>query len=85
MQGTVKKWIEDKNFGFIDIGEEKDLFFHKNELTEGYSPAEGDKVEFEKSQGEKGPMAIKVRKAGAEATEEVVEEAPAEQTEEAQE
>ena len=86
MEGTIEKWLDDKNFGFIDIGEEKGLFFHRNELAEGYQPQEGDKVEFEKSQGEKGPMAIKVRKAGEAATEEKTEEAPAEETtEEAQE
>jgi len=85
MQGTIKKWIDEKNFGFIDIGEDKDLFFHRNEVAEGYTPQEGDTVEFEKQQGDKGPMAVKVRKAGeaseapAETTEE---EAPAETTEE---
>lgn len=78
MKGKIERWLDDKNFGFIDIGEEKGLFFHRNELAEGFVPHEGDEVEFEKSQGEKGPMAIKVRKAG----EAPKEEAPAETTEE---
>ena len=82
MEGIIEKWIEDKNFGFIDIGGEKGLFFHKNEVAEGYNPKEGDKVEFEKTQGDKGPMAIKVRKAGEAPKEEAaVEEAKPEKDE----
>ena len=50
MEGTIKK-LTDKGFGFIDVdGEEKDLFFHSNEL-QGVSYdelKEGDKVSFEK-------------------------------------
>jgi len=84
MEGKVEKWFEEKNFGFIDIGEEKGLFFHKSETVEGYIPREGDVVEFEKTQGDKGPKAIKVRKAGEAAPEAVEEpkqdeEAPAEE------
>ena len=46
-------------------------------------PSEGDKVEFDKEQGDKGPMAVKVRKAGEEASEAPAEEAAEEKTEEA--
>ncbi|MBU3904552.1 MAG: cold shock domain-containing protein [Nanoarchaeota archaeon] len=63
MKGKIEKWLDDKNFGFIDIGEKRGLFFHKNEVIGDYSPQEGDLVEFEKSQSEKGPMATKVKKA----------------------
>ena len=87
MEGIIKKWINEKNFGFINIGEDKDLFFHRNELTEGYSnPKEGDTVEFEKTQTDKGQAATKVRKVektAVESTTEVVEtaETTEEQTE----
>jgi CspA family cold shock protein len=54
----------DRGFGFIKRdGEEKDLFFHSNELAEGVdfdSLKEGDKVTFEVEEGQKGPNAVKV-------------------------
>jgi len=62
MKGTIKK-LTDKGFGFISIeGEEKDLFFHSNELKDvGYDELkEGDKVSFEKSDSPKGPNATNV-------------------------
>jgi len=62
MEGTIKK-LTDKGFGFIAIeGEEKDLFFHSNELKDvGYDELkEGDKVSFEKSDSPKGPNATNV-------------------------
>ena len=65
MQGTIKK-ITDKNFGFIvPEGEEKDLFFHANELdgVDFNDLREGDAVTFEMSDTPKGPAAVKVKKA----------------------
>jgi cold shock protein len=66
MQGTVKKIIAEKNFGFISReGEEKDLFFHANNL-DGVTMDElneGDSVTFEVEQGDKGPAAVNVKKA----------------------
>ena len=63
MEGTIKTLISDKGFGFITVdGEEKDLFFHKNELK-GVSYEElkvGDRVSFEKADSEKGPNATNV-------------------------
>ncbi|OGZ18751.1 MAG: cold-shock protein [Candidatus Nealsonbacteria bacterium RBG_13_42_11] len=62
MEGTIKN-LTDKGFGFITIeGEEKDLFFHKNELK-GVTYEElkvGDKVSFEKTDSPKGPNATNV-------------------------
>ena len=62
MEGTIKR-LTDKGFGFIDIeGEEKDLFFHSNEL-QGVTYdelKEGDKVSFEKADSPKGPNAVNV-------------------------
>ncbi|MDP2947620.1 MAG: cold shock domain-containing protein [Nanoarchaeota archaeon] len=62
MEGTIKN-LNEKGFGFITIeGEEKDLFFHKNELV-GVTFEElkiGDKVSFEKTDSPKGPNATKV-------------------------
>jgi CspA family cold shock protein len=64
MQGTIKR-LTDKNFGFIgQDGEDKDLFFHANELegVEFNDLQEGDTVTFEVSDGPKGPAAVKVKK-----------------------
>ena len=65
MQGTIKR-LTDKNYGFIEReGEEKDLFFHANELNgvEFNDLREGDTVTFEIEDGEKGQSAVKVNKA----------------------
>ena len=66
MQGTVKKILTDKNFGFISQeGVDKDVFFHADKL-EGISMEdlnEGDAVTFETEEGDRGPSAINVKKA----------------------
>jgi len=56
--------IMDKGYGFIAIdGEEKDLFFHSNELQDANFDdlKEGDEVEFEVVEGQKGPNATNVK------------------------
>jgi len=64
MEGTIKK-LTDKGFGFITVdGEEKDLFFHSNELkgTTFEELKEGERVSFEKGDSPKGPNAVNVTK-----------------------
>ena len=64
-EGTIAG-LTDKGFGFISReGEEKDLFFHKNELkdVEFDQLREGDKVTFEVAEGPKGLNAVNVSKA----------------------
>ena len=65
--GIVKWFNDDKGFGFItpDDGS-KDCFVHYSAISgNGFrSLAEGDKVEFEVTQGQKGPAAENVRKIG---------------------
>src|SRR3990167_1503730 len=60
--GTIAR-LTDKGFGFISReGQEKDLFFHSNELV-GVSfdeLREGDKLQFEVADSPKGPNAVKV-------------------------
>jgi len=63
-QGTIAR-IMDKGYGFISVeGQEKDLFFHSNELQNVAFDdlQEGDNVEFEVTEGEKGPQAVTVSK-----------------------
>ena len=62
MEGTIKTLTE-KGFGFITVeGEEKDLFFHGNELKGvAFNDLKtGDKVTFEKADSPKGPNAVNV-------------------------
>ncbi len=62
-KGTIKK-LMDRGFGFISTGDEKDLFFHSNELegVEFNNLSEGQEVEFEQGLGRDGrPSALKVR------------------------
>jgi CspA family cold shock protein len=56
--------LTDRGFGFIAIeGEDKDLFFHSNELqgVEFNDLNEGDSVEFEIGESDKGPNATNVK------------------------
>jgi len=62
VEGTIKN-LTDRGFGFIAIeGEEKDLFFHRNEVKDvTFEELKvGDKVSFEKADSEKGPNAVNV-------------------------
>lgn len=64
-QGTVKWFNNSKGFGFIAPAEgEKDLFVHFSAIQDsngGYrSLNEGDKVEFDVEQGQKGLQATNV-------------------------
>lgn len=62
-QGTIKKLISDKGFGFIATEEGgSDLFFHRSACTESFEELrEGDTVEYTPGQGPKGPCAENVR------------------------
>jgi CspA family cold shock protein len=65
--GTVKWFNEAKGFGFITPeGGAKDCFVHHTAIQgQGFKTlAEGEKVEFEVVQGQKGPAAQNVVRAG---------------------
>jgi CspA family cold shock protein len=60
-EGTIKR-LTDRSFGFIDIGNDKDLFFHSSSL-EGVNYddlQEGQRVSFTEARGPKGPCAENV-------------------------
>lgn len=69
MTGTIKKLVKEKGFGFISRpGEEKDLFFHSENVS-GVTfdeLQEGDTLSFEVNDGVakgKGPFAENVTRA----------------------
>jgi CspA family cold shock protein len=66
-RGTVKWFNEQKGFGFITQDSGPDVFVHYSAIEEtGFkSLNEGDQVEFEVTQGPKGPQAKAVKKLSA--------------------
>lgn len=64
-QGTIKKLVTAKGFGFIE-GDRGDMFFHCSQVQDGTfeSLSEGQTVEYEVGQGPKGPRAENVRPIG---------------------
>jgi CspA family cold shock protein len=65
VNGTIKRIVGDKGFGFVAAGDGREYFFHRsacvdipfNELREGQS------VTFEPGEGPKGPRAENIRPA----------------------
>jgi CspA family cold shock protein len=67
MTGTVKWFNDAKGFGFITPSDgQKDLFVHHSAIrAQGFkSLTEGERVEFDVVQGQKGPAAENVVKLG---------------------
>ncbi len=60
-QGTIKKLVSERGFGFIK-GESDELFFHNSEVEGGAfnSLREGQTVDYQVGQGKKGPCATGV-------------------------
>jgi CspA family cold shock protein len=59
--GTVKWFNANKGYGFIQPESGNDVFVHVSAIQDGGSLDEGQAVEFDITQGQKGPQAVNVR------------------------
>jgi CspA family cold shock protein len=63
MNGTIKRLVSDKGFGFVAAADGNEYFFHQSAVADGQFDMlrEGQSVTFESGQGPKGPRAENVR------------------------
>ncbi len=64
-EGVVKWFSDQKGYGFIEQENGDDLFVHYSSIVEQHgfkSLSEGDRVQFEIGEGQKGPAAVNVTK-----------------------
>ena len=60
-KGTVARWLGERGYGFIKCEDGKEVFVHNSDIQGKNTLIEGEKVEFEVTQGDKGPRAAKVK------------------------
>ncbi len=63
-EGTIKKLVSDRGFGFIAAEDGEEYFFHRSGLDSSInfdSLAGGERVTFEIEASQKGPRAAQVR------------------------
>jgi CRISPR-associated protein Cmr6 len=63
-RGTVETFKGDQGYGFLDYGEEDNLFFHVSNLIEDLPVEEGMTLEFEIGEGREGPEAKEITSPG---------------------
>jgi cold shock protein len=63
MNGTIKRLVSDKGFGFVLADDGTEYFFHNSSCVDCRFDdlREGQALRFEKEQGPKGPRAGSVR------------------------
>ena len=63
MNGTIKRLVSEKGFGFVAAQDGSEYFFHQSACTGARFDdlREGQAVNFEKGQGPKGPRAENVK------------------------
>ena len=62
MNGTIKRMVSDKGFGFVAAQDGNEYFFHQSACDGQFDQLhEGQSVTFSMGQGPKGPRAENVR------------------------
>ena len=62
MKGKIKWYNARKGYGFIEGEDEKEVFVHRSSIPAETFLNEGDQVEYEIEDSEKGPQATKIKK-----------------------
>jgi CspA family cold shock protein len=62
VKGTVQWFNARKGYGFIQDEDGNDTFVHQSAIPRGVFLNEGDQVEFEREESDRGPRAINVQK-----------------------
>jgi len=64
MNGTIKRIVNEKGFGFVEASDGREYFFHQSGCNGQFDQMrEGQAVTFDTGQGPKGPRAENVRPA----------------------
>ena len=63
INGTIKRLVREKGFGFVAAADGNEYFFHQSAVAGGQFDTlkEGQAVTFDTGQGPKGPRAENVR------------------------
>jgi CspA family cold shock protein len=62
LKGKVKKWLDERGYGFISSEDySSEIFVHSSNIEGKSSLNEGEEVEFEIENSDKGPRAVKVK------------------------
>ena len=62
MKGTVKFYNDMKGFGFITGEDGKETFVHRSSIPAEINLSEGDQVEYQVEDSERGPRATNLKK-----------------------
>ncbi len=60
-KGTVARWLDGRGYGFIKCEDGKEIFVHNSDIQGKSSLREGEKVEFEVTDTDRGQRAVKVK------------------------